>query len=107
MLKPLMGVAVAALLTAAPAQAYEVAAGARISTLGLGLELATNVAPKWDVRGVINGFNYSKSSVQPAAHQDPVVVMNRRKTDHIPQGLTHTDSYRQQQKGVSPKTSKD
>lgn len=60
MLKPLMGVAVAALLTAAPAQAYEVAAGARISTLGLGLELATNVAPKWDVRGVINGFNYDQ-----------------------------------------------
>ena len=60
MLKTLIGVAVAALVIAVPGQAYEVAAGARISTLGLGLELATSVAPKWDVRGVINGFNYDQ-----------------------------------------------
>lgn len=60
MRKMLIGAAFAALAMAAPVQAYEAAVGARVSTLGLGLELATGLTPKWDVRGVINGFNYDQ-----------------------------------------------
>ena len=60
MLKKCLAAGLAALAFAVPAQAVEVAVGARISTLGLGLEAATAINPYLTVRGVINGFNYSK-----------------------------------------------
>jgi hypothetical protein len=50
----------ATLLLAAPAQALEVSAGARVSTLGIGLEAATSLSPKWDVRAVVNGFDHDQ-----------------------------------------------
>lgn len=55
-----LGAALAALVIITPAQAYDVAVGARVSTLGLGLEVATSVAPQWDMRAVVNGFNYDR-----------------------------------------------
>ncbi len=59
-MKPLLGVGLTALVLTAPAQAIDVAVGARISTLGLGLEAATGLTPKFDLRAVINGFNYDQ-----------------------------------------------
>lgn len=61
MFKPFCGVSLAVLAVAMPAQAFEVAVGARASTLGIGLEAATGLSPKWDVRAVVNGFNYSQN----------------------------------------------
>lgn len=60
MLKKFCGTALLALCAAAPAHAVDVAIGARVSTLGPGLEVATGIKPWLDVRGVINGFNYSR-----------------------------------------------
>ncbi len=60
MTKPLLGAGFAALVLAMPAQAVDVAVGARISTLGLGLEAATGIAPDFNLRAVINGFNYDQ-----------------------------------------------
>lgn len=60
MLKKLLGMGFAAAVFALPAQAMDVAVGARISTLGAGLEAATSINPYLTVRGVVNGFNYSK-----------------------------------------------
>lgn len=60
MIKRLSSAAVIVLCAVAPAQAVDVAVGARLSTLGPGLEVATGITPWLNVRGVINGFNYSK-----------------------------------------------
>lgn len=60
MLKKLLGMGFAAAVFALPAQAVDVAVGARISTLGAGLEAATGINPYLTVRGVINGLNYSQ-----------------------------------------------
>lgn len=60
MLKKLSGTALLALISVAPAQAADIAVGARVSTLGAGLEVATGITPWVDVRGVINGFNHSR-----------------------------------------------
>lgn len=60
MKKHLLATAATALALSLPAHAVDVAVGARISTLGAGLELATGVLPKVTLRGVINGFNYDR-----------------------------------------------
>lgn len=60
MLKKISSAAVLALCAVAPAHAIDVALGARISTLGPGLEVATGITPWLDVRGVVNGFNYNR-----------------------------------------------
>lgn len=59
-IKLLCAAGMAALVLSAPAQAYEVSVGTRISTLGLGLEVATALTPQWDVRATLNGFNYDQ-----------------------------------------------
>lgn len=60
MLKTGLAMGFAALAFTLPAQAVDVAVGARISTLGAGLEAATGINPYLTVRGVVNGFNYSR-----------------------------------------------
>lgn len=51
--------AAAGLLFTGSAQAFDVAAGVRLSTLGPGLELATGINDFVTVRGVLNGFSVS------------------------------------------------
>lgn len=60
MKKYLLATAAAALALSLPAQAAEIAIGARISTLGAGLEIATGVLPNVTLRAVVNGFNYDR-----------------------------------------------
>lgn len=57
----LIGV-VAALATVSTAQAGNVAVGLKASTLGVGAEIVTGLTPHINLRGVVNGFQYTRNA---------------------------------------------
>ncbi len=53
---------VAMLASVSTAQAADVAIGLKTSTLGLGAEIVTGLTPHLNLRGVVNGFEYSRNA---------------------------------------------
>jgi len=66
----IMAVAVTAFAGAAHAAEYDAAVGVRTSTLGIGIEVTTNVADGLNLRLQGNGFNYNYTDNQPDLAMD-------------------------------------
>lgn len=52
------------------AHAKTVGVGLKVSTLGIGAEVVTSINAHINVRGVVNGYNYSRSGMQNTVYYD-------------------------------------